>query len=141
MVRDANAAGLAVRTATSDPCRAAGSRPTETWRSAAIDTYSAPWMPAVTATRGPGRAPLTTTIGSSTVADPRSTATRPVTRVPAAAVSGPTVTGGGEFGAIARGYPTGRSSSAPGRTPAVRWRDAGQERHVARQQRLTAIAS
>src|SRR6185369_13480907 len=89
MLRAAKAAGLAVSTATSEPATADGSRPRTTSRKAAIDTYSAPWIPAVTATRGPGREPWTIATGTSRVAVPTSTGTRPVTRVPGSALSEP----------------------------------------------------
>src|SRR6185503_4096896 len=91
MDRAANAAGLAVSTATSEPETAAGSRPRTTSRSAAIDTYSAPWIPAVTATRGPGRDPCTIATGTSRVPVPRSTGTMPVTLVPGSALRAPIV--------------------------------------------------
>src|SRR6185437_8559021 len=47
------------------------------------------WMPAVTATRGPGREPWTSATGTSSVVVPRSTRTIPVTRCPGAALTGP----------------------------------------------------
>src|SRR3990172_5499343 len=85
MLRAAKAAGLETSEATSEPVISAGSRLMATRRSAAIETYSAPWMPAGAPPRGGGRAPLMITTGIWTVALPRFTGTIPVARSPGAA--------------------------------------------------------
>jgi len=58
--------------------------------SARMGVTSAPWMPATSASTGPGRAPWTTVIGMNVPPSaPAATSIRPVADVPGAAVTSP----------------------------------------------------
>src|SRR5260370_613895 len=89
----ANDARLSRGSTTSVPERLPGSTDGTSLCMARIDAYSVPWAPEISASTGPGRAPLITMMGRLVLASaPADTARKPLARCPVRAVALPKVT-------------------------------------------------